>query len=480
MTELSPARRVALTILLDLEESGAYARDGLDASPELHELSRRDAGLATRLVLGVVATYGCLDELIDTYCDKPGRMNQNIREALRIATFEILYLGTEPRAAVSQGVELVRLKAKSAAGFANAVLRRVTEDRLVYLDAEDLPAGSERALVSMARRSGLPVWLMREVVSSRGAEVAHQLAACELEPAPTAVHVNPLDAAAQHELAALEGEHEERAEVTPTAFPALPGCVSPVSSAALVHTDLLRRSAVAVCDGHAQLVATAATMPGSCLEVGSGRGTKSFVMASQAARCGLVRTAVAVEVSKKKNRLNRRRLERAGLADEVRFVTGDGCDLDCALAELDRRAGERRTFDSVLVDAPCTGTGTMRRHPEIPWRLLPDDIDRAMPELQLALLTEAARRVAPGGQLLYATCSVLSQENEAVVDAFLASKAGRAFSLVSVSEAPIFKRAEFEVAAAYVRDYESDRGVFQTVPAPGAFDGHFCARLIRH
>ena len=85
VTELSPARRVALDILLDLEESGAYARDGLDASPELRELSRRDAGLATRLVLGVVATYGCLDELIDTYCEKPGRMNARIREALRIA-----------------------------------------------------------------------------------------------------------------------------------------------------------------------------------------------------------------------------------------------------------------------------------------------------------------------------------------------------------------------------------------------------------
>lgn len=478
MTELSPARRVALTILLDLEQSGAYARDGLDASPELRELSRRDAGLATRLVLGVVATYGCLDELIDTYCDKPGRMNQNIREALRIATFEILYLGTEPRAAVSQGVELVRLKAKSAAGFANAVLRRVTEDRMVYLDAEDVPAGPERDLVSLARRCGLPVWLMQEVVASRGMAAARQLASSELEPAPVAVHVNPFDAAAQDELAGLKEDDEELSGTALPAFPVLPGCVAPVASAAIVHTDLLKRSAVAVCDGHAQLVATAATMPGSCLEVGSGRGTKSFVMAAQAARCGFVRTAVAIEVSKKKNRLNRRRLERAGLSDEVRLVTGDGCDLDRALVEVDQKAGDRRIFDSVLVDAPCTGTGTMRRHPEIPWRLLPDDIDRAMPELQLALLTEAARRVAPGGQLLYATCSVLTQENEAVVRAFLVSEVGKAFSLVPMSDAPIFTRPDFEAAARYVRALESDRGYFQTVPALDGFDGHFCARLV--
>ena len=171
MTELSPARRVALDILLDLEESGAYARDGLDASPELRELSRRDAGLATRLVLGVVATYGCLDELIDTYCEKPGRMNARIREALRIAAFEIVYLGTEPRAAVSQGVELVRTRAKSAAGFANAVLRRIVADRGVYRDPS---AMRSRLHARRACRHGLRGRSSPRLVSS---ELACSLAA---------------------------------------------------------------------------------------------------------------------------------------------------------------------------------------------------------------------------------------------------------------------------------------------------------------
>ena len=471
VTELSPARRVALDILLDLEESGAYARDGLDASPELRELSRRDAGLATRLVLGVVATYGCLDELIDTYCEKPGRMNARIREALRIAAFEIVYLGTEPRAAVSQGVELVRTRAKSAAGFANAVLRRIVADRGVYLAAEDVPAGSERDTISAARSAGLPAWLAGEVIASLGFERARLLFDCELEPAPVAVHLNPHDVTAEDVLAGLRVGVSDVAE--------LPGCIAPVASSELMHTDLLKRSAVAVCDLNAQVVATAATAPGDCLEVGAGRGTKSFVMAAQATRCGMRRSAVAVELSKKKNRLNRRRLERAGLIDCVCFFTGDGCDLDRTLSETDRRAGERRLFDSVLVDAPCTGTGTMRRHPEIPWRLLPEDIDRDMPGLQLALLTEAARRVRPGGQLIYATCSVLQQENAAVVDAFLNSKVGRGFALAPVSQAPIFERPEFADAAAYVRSRETNRGLFQTVPALDSFDGHFCARLVR-
>ncbi len=471
VTELSCARRAALEVLLELEESGAYARDALDASPAVAELSQRDRGLATRLVLGVVATYGCLDELIDAYCDKPGRMNARIRAALRIAVFELIYLGTEPHVAVSQGVELVRSRAKSAAGFANAVLRRVVRDRQRYRFAEDIDDAADRRIASSARSAGLPFWLTEEIERSLGTDRARDLFPSELEPAPVAVQVNPRDAGAAEEAAALVAA--ESACSAP-----LPGCVAPISGAALVATDLLRRAGVAVCDVHAQLIATAAVCPGASLEVGAGRGTKSFVMAAQAARFGIERTAVALELSKKRCRVNRRRLERARLIEGVRVLAGDGCDLDCALFDLDQKAGERMRFDGVLVDAPCTGTGTMRRHPEIPWRLAPDDVDRAMPALQLALLTAAAARVKPGGQLLYATCSVLRQENEAVVDAFLESSGGARFSVQPLSEAPVFARQELADARRLIARHEDRRGMFQSVPCANGFDGHFCARLI--
>lgn len=470
MTELSPARRVALDILLDLEESGAYARDGLDGSRALHELAPRDAGLATRLVLGVVATYGCLDELIDTYCDKPGRMNQRIREALRIAVFELVYLGTEPRAAVSQGVELVRTRAKSAAGFANAVLHRVTEDRGSYLDAEDVPVGAERRIVSAARRAGLPEGVVREAVASQGWERVDQLVASELEPAPVAVHLSPLDADAPHELTA---------RVVADGAVRLPGLVSPVSGSGFVHSAALKRAAAVACDANAQLVASAAVMPGTCLEVGAGRGTKTFVMAAQAMRAHIERSVIALEVSGHKTELNRERLARAGLDVGVSFVTGDGCQLTRSLFPVDRAAGRCVRFDSVLVDAPCTGTGTMRRHPEIPWRLTYEDVTVTMPRLQADLLAEAAGRVRPGGHLFYATCSVLRQENEGVVDVFLSSPAGHGFSLERVSNAPFFQRLECSDARGYVREHEDARGLFQTVPSLDGFDGHFCAHLVR-
>ena len=472
MTELSPARSAALDILLELEESGAYARDALDASPQIRALDRRDAGLAMRIVLGVVASWGCLDELIDTYCDKPGRMNERIRNALRIAVFELLYLGTEPRVVVSQGVELVRTRAKSAAGFANAVLRRASEDRDRYLDALDMPAGRERSITSLARQGGMPVWLAEELASSLGDARLRELVESAFEPAPIAACVNPLDEAAFDEVSSclVPGAAE---------YPAVPGTLAPIAASHLVSFDTLRRAGTVVCDLNAQLVAMAATVSGTTLEVGSGRGTKTFVMAAQAKRCDIERSAVALELSKKRTRLNRRRMERARLADGIRFITGDGCDLKGSLARVDGEAGEQQSFTSVLLDAPCSGTGTMRRHPEIPWRLEPLDIHDDLPGLQLELLRQAATRVRAGGQLIYATCSVLREENEDVVNAFLASDLGRSFKPVPVSQAPLFQRPEFAEAASYVREHETDRGMFQTAPSLDGFDGHFCARLIR-
>lgn len=487
MTELSPARRVALDILLELEDTGAYARDVLDASSEVRALERRDAGLAMRLVLGVVASYGCLDDLIDAFCDKPGRMNARIRNALRIAAFELIYLGTEPRAAVSQGVELVRTRAKSAAGFANFVLRRVAENRTLYLEAGDIRDAEKRRLVALARQGGLPVWLVEEMVRSRGFTAVQDAVAAELEPAPVSAHMNPLDKTAEEELSALvgsardvelEGEGAAR-HASSASTMRLPGAALGIPTARLMGTDLLRRGGVAVCDLNAQVIASAATMPGTCLEVGAGRGTKTFIMAAQAERFEMERETVALELSKKKSRLNRRRLERAGLAGAVHCVTGDGCNLDRTLAHIDEQARERRLFESVFVDAPCSGTGTMRRHPEIPWRLLPEDIEETLPELQLALLASAAERVKPGGQLVFATCSVLRQENEGVVESFLASEAGRAFGLAPVSSAPVFALPGFENVAVYVREHEDACGMFQSVPALGSYDGHFCARLVR-
>lgn len=468
-TRLSPARKVALSVLDEARRRDGYTRELLDSSALVANLDVRDAGLARRLALGVTATRGCLDELLDRFLARPNKVAPRVRIALRISTFELMYLGTAAEVAVSQGVELARAVMPSAAGLANAVLRKVAMAGAGYLEAEDVPKGEYR-LVSAARRAGLPLWLAREIEASRGRDAAASLFAAELAPAPIAAHGGVAFEAGSLSLA----EGSEPAD----SLMALPGCIVPVD----VRNERTRRQlacgAVVVADAHAQLIATAATRPGSCLEIGAGRGTKTYIMASQASRAGYVRRHVALDLYEGKCRQNLERLHRASIGG-VETAAGDACDLDTALASLDAKAGERCCFGTVFVDAPCSGTGTMRRHPEIPWRLTSQDASVDLPHLQLTMLQQAATRVGAGGELLYATCSILKQENEAVVDAFLKSFQGATFKLVPVSAAEIFSHSEFASAASTIQAHESDRGFFQTIPAPGGFDGHFCARLIK-
>ncbi|WP_158095300.1 RsmB/NOP family class I SAM-dependent RNA methyltransferase [Collinsella sp. An2] len=535
MSKLSPARVAALAALVDAERSGRFVRDVLGdtagvASGISASLDSRDQAFALRLALGATATRGCLDELLDRFLSRPQKVAPRVRWALRLAAFELLYLQTAPHVAVSQGVELVRSVARGAAGMANAVLRRVANAREAYLSASDLePAGSaascvgglgqrvstgpcadghmkaasgeprangrgqaasaeprandyddQAAQVAAARSCGLPTWLGSAIQESCGASAA-DLFASELEPAPVALHVNPLHGAAGSDIQ-LDNEKQRAAGEQPggSCVPAsvLPGCRIASHVAAAVRSGALADGDAVVSDMNAQLVATAAVRPGSCLEIGSGRGTKTFVMACQRRRLGLDADHVAADLSAKKGELNRERLEAAGLSQGVAWVSGDCQHLDDVLVPVDAAAGKHRQFDTVFLDAPCSGTGTMRRHPEIPWRLAAKDVEADLPTLQLALLKEASTRVADGGELIYATCSVLHEENAAVVQAFLASPEGRGFLLVPVSEAYAFGQVGYEDAAAYIQAHEED-GCFQTYPAPQHFDGHFCARFIR-
>ena len=514
MSKLSPARAYALACLLEAARGGRFVRE-VAASALNPPAAERDRALGLRLALGATAAAGTLDELLDRYLDKPRAVKTRVRWALRIAAYEMVYLDVAPRVAVSQGVELVRSQARSAAGMANAVLRRVGEARESFLAADDIDAEAERFRVTRARRAGLPLWLVDAVAASVGEKGADALCAAQLESAPVAFHLNPRfrgfsgdatagcgDRVEWHDIGPSADGRDERPAHTsstddilladaavlsdrfsssPDSFRALPGLVVPNDAAAFIRSGALEHSDAVASDSAAQLIATVATAPGTCLEIGAGRGTKTFVMAAQARRRGWERTHVALDLHERKGKQNRARLEAAGLAEGISFVTGDGCNLDEALAGV----GERMLFDRVFVDAPCSGTGTMRRHPEIPWRLDEDDVraDGSLPSLQLSMLREASRRVKPGGELIYATCSVLATENRQVVDAFLNTSEGATFHEVPVHEATAIKVIDAvhnnQALEDLVRTHENEDGTFQTAPALGSCDGHFCARLMK-
>lgn len=466
MACLAPARRAALDALMQARENDRYVRDVFARGDRFAHLSSRDAAFALRIALGVTATEGCLDDALNAHLAKPGKVSARVRCALRISAYEALYLDTPADVVVSQGVELVRSCAKSAAGLANAVLRRVCESRVDFLNAVDA-VDDQRAVVCAARRAGLPVWLARRIMQAHPQEAPYIFAA-QTQPAPTAIHLNArLDARVPSWLG------EARCDSL-----GLPGAYRVAHVGAPARAGAFDRAEVVASDAFAQLIATAAVAPGSCLEIGAGRGTKTFVMQSQAMRAGLDCMHVAVDLYEGKCAANARRLDLAGYPS-VMTAFGDACDLDTVLESLDREAAGRMQFDTVLVDAPCSGTGTMRRHGEIPWRLSRADVTRDLPELQLSLLRAAAARVAKGGQLLYATCSIMPEENEGVLDRFLNGDGGTAFCIERVSDAPAFSLDACCEGVEMARAHESERGLFQTLPLPDGFDGHFCVRLVR-
>lgn len=446
MARLSPARKVALTVVSEQRRRSGRIRELLRSSEAMASLDVRDRSLVSRLAFGVVAAEGMLDQLLDEYIRRPSSVEPRVRDALRIAAFEILYLDTPLSAAVSQGVELVRYASPRAAGMANAVLRRLGEEvapRIEDARARCRAGGCEAADLQLV--SGMPSWLLGRIAADRGRDAARSMALAQLEAAPVYVAGN----LARRDVAETFALLEERG--LQPAGTSLQTAFMLEAPATLASSGLVDAVDVVVADLAAQRVAhLVAPQPDQqVLEVGQGRGTKSILLENECLLNGGYAWIAGVDSEAYKARVSRDRMQRAGLSEWVTSTVLDARLL--AGPELPQELN--RLFDLVFVDAPCSGTGTMRRHPEIAWSLEESALsgEGSLSELQLQILRSSAVRVAEGGRLAYATCSVLKSENEQVIDAFLASPEGDGFEL--------------------------EAEPFQSIPARGACDGHFCALL---
>lgn len=415
--KLAPARRAALRLFSECRRREARARDLLREAPAMAELNPRDRALATRLVLGTIAARGEVDRVVTSHLRARSALEPLVRDALRIAAFEILYLDTPTQVAVSQGVELVRSASRRAAGLGNAVLRRVADEDAAALGAARARVESDDFTADdLQRVGGLPGWLAERAMADLGPEAAAAYAAAALEPACASVAAN----------AAKHGVDECRALLAEAGCEPEPGPVTGSfvlgRPSALAPSGLVGSCDVLPCDLAAQdVVVSLGVRAGECvLEVGQGRGTKSVLMAAAGARL------TSVEVDAKKCALAAARMKAAGVDGRVECVCDDGREL----ARVDS------AFGLVFVDAPCSGAGTLSRHPEIAWSLKEDDL-ADLAGLQLQILRRAATRVADGGRLAYSTCSIFRQEDEDVVDAFLASPEGARFRLASARRTDI-------------------------------------------
>jgi 16S rRNA (cytosine967-C5)-methyltransferase len=406
-----PARLVAYETLRAVAERDAYANLVLPGLLRRAGLRGRDAGLATELAYGTLRGQGSYDAVLAACIDRPlAAVDPAVLDALRLGVHQLLNTRVPQHAAVSTTVDLVRATSgPGASKFANAVLRRVTEREAdtwltqVAPDAETDPDGHLAVLYSH------PTWIIRAL---RDALRAGGRPADELPVLLAAHNARPRVAvAALPGLATIDELTDGGADA---------GLLSPL--AALLHgapdeTPAVQEGRARVQDEGSQLVALALAAAevsgaddGIWLDLCAGPGGKAALLAALlaerhlAGQVGDDAELVAVEVAEHRADLVSNALAAVPAAYEVRVADG-------------RIVAEREPgrYDRVLVDAPCTGLGALRRRPEARWRRLPSDLTALAP-LQRGLLGAALDAVRPGGVVAYATCSPHPAETRAVVD----------------------------------------------------------------
>jgi 16S rRNA (cytosine967-C5)-methyltransferase len=386
------ARQAAYEAIAAVHRDGAYANLVLPRILRELRLHGRDAAFATELTYGTLRTCGTLDAIVAAAAGREvERIDPPIRDALRMGAYQLLYTRVPAHAAVSSTVDLVRAVAgPSATGFANAVARKIGSQPLdAWVDQvapKDRPG-------HLAIKHAHPPWIVRAFAEALRGDLdeTEALLAADNEPAPVHLCARPgrVDAATlAAEVAGEVGRLSPYAVYLPSGAPG--------------DVEAVAQGRAHVQDEGSQLVALAlaeAPLDGPderWLDLCAGPGGKAALLGALAAQRGA--RVTAVEIASHRADLVRRAVE--GLPVDV--VQADARDLD-----LDG-------FDRVLVDAPCSGLGSLRRRPESRWRRQPSDLP-PLTRLQRELIAVAVRAVRPGGLIVYATCSPHLVETEVTV-----------------------------------------------------------------
>ena len=380
------SRGHAYRILLALDRPGPTLADLL-ADHEVEDLSPRDHAFLRELLLGTLRHRGALDHALAPLLHRPlDQLDEEPRAALRLGAYQVLRMRVPPRAAVMESVELARMAAPRSAGFVNAVLRRLARDG-------EPPAADPREdpLGWLTTTGSLPPWLARRWAERLGPAAAVARAQAFLDRPPTVVRLNPRVGDPLSRLAAAGVE--VRPLAVPGAWEARGPAIPRLSADAVVYVQ----------DQGSQLVAHLAAAPGIVLDACAAPGGKTTLLADLG---GGATRVVAAEVSPRRLRVTEALVRRWG-SPNVSLMGADAL-----------RPPFRGTFDAVLLDAPCSGLGTLGRNPDIRWKTTPADVLRHA-RRQLKMIRSVAGLVKPGGRLVYSVCSTEPEEGEEVVMTFL-------------------------------------------------------------
>lgn len=440
-----PARIEAFRILTRVEQEGAYA-DVLLQAAESRLSDRRDAGLLHEIVLGVLRRRGAIDHALGRALDRGiDTLDAPVRIALRVGAHSLLFLDRVPGfAAVTTAVELARSAGRPGSEkLVNAVLRRVAREGASLLPEPPSHGDVGRLAVYHSH----PLWWTRRTVRRLGWEGAGRLLEANNLPAATVLRPNlkkttPRDLARRLE---AEGVTTEPCRFVPDALR--------VASGRAQHTAAFREGFAWAQDEASQLVPMllGRVLGPRALDLCAAPGAKTLQIAE-----GLVAGGFVVASDRSASRLRR-------LVENVRRLDATGVAPLCCDAKQPCLSA---TFDEVLVDAPCSGTGTLRRHPEIRWRLAEEDL-RPLAAIQREMLEAGAARLAPRGTLVYSVCSLEPEEGPDVVASFLAEH--RELRVKDAS-AGLPREARGLLGA---------DGALRTSPADGGLDGFFAVAFER-
>ena len=441
----SNPRQAAYSVLLRIQKEGGYADQLMDRELSSGRLSGPDRGLFAELVFGVLRRQGTLDHILSGLLTQPlARQEPQVLIFLRLGLYQLLYLDRIPEsAAVNESVNLAKQILPRASGLVNAVLRNYLrhKDSVTFPDPVAAPAAS------IAARHSHPAWLVKLWFSQIGESETELLAEASSRQPPLTLRANTL-ATTREEL--LEKFAANGITAAPCRFspfglmvegrhhiPGLPG---------------FREGLFAVQDEASQLAGILLDpQPGErVLDTCAAPGGKATHLAQLMDNRGEL---LAMDVSGSKLPLIQEAAQRLGIT----IIRTRMADL------LQSGAFPADAFDRVLLDAPCSGLGVIRRNPEAKWRLTPEDVTR-LAAVQKVMLKNAIRMLRPGGVLLYSTCSTTLEENEAVVGDFL-------------SRHPHCVLENLNEQFPDYRGLFTEEGMFRAWPHRHGMDGFFAARI---
>lgn len=444
---LSPARMAAFGVLLRVEQQDAYASELLRASG-LRRLSPADHALCTEIVMGVLRWRSRLDNAISRFSSQSlAKLDDEVLTALRMGAYQLGFLDRVPaRAVVDDSVELVKRHRKSsAAPFVNAILRKLSSQKAIIAPPAS-PGGNNAR--DLAESYAHPLWLVERWITQRGISTVKRICAYDQQPPPTAIRLYTADTEQTLVQAGVR-----------LAAGKLLGRARHVFAGAISATQAFAEGQVAIQDEASQLVALLVGSGERLLDCCAAPGGKTAILAERNPQSAIV----ASDFRPHRARLLRDRL-RARSAAQVHVIAADA-----------RQLPLKGEFDRVLADVPCSGTGTLARHPEIKWRLQASDL-ADLQGRQKEILNAALDRLSPGGRTVYSTCSLEPEENGDVVNEVIAERPG--YRAISCRHELVRLRESGELAWNDV-DSLTEGPFLQTLPGVHPCDGFFAAIIAR-